>query len=546
MIVRFRDSKLIVETANVSLKNYPLDWIEGLKHLAVDEISRQLFGIPYEEIRDWEFTTQGQNFSNIRNIQYKKRNYAFNHVTNDGDLSGIASEKSFFWRGIYYPDIGSAGRLGGGSAKGHGTGRQPGFLNYRDLSGAYKADLVAKDMTASLVDSSINVVFPFTLQVPPPPVTLDHLQRNGLKAVFSLGGPNGGQPLPSTVVGVGPISNLGSTWYNYPDKYVNEYHAPGESFELTKVLHLANSHQAVIGILQQDEPVYTEVFDRRYNFVKSLTNKPVFCTYNWGNFYASSSPEYRALRSSRIRPIARVTDIYSNDLYIHTPARGSFREFGDPQSNIWRLVDRHRAEIAELTTELGNFTKPVWMTLQGFGKATVAQPDVPLVPDPEFMFAQIWGAVCLGASCIAIYLMHTAASDASNFKRRSSDRNAPLIQGISPLGPNKDTWNGMAKAYRLIEKYEKILLTETIEVSVSSNEFVIILIKEHKKRFFLFCLNCFRENHTATIAFDVLPGSVWRWRNLRTSEAYALTTGTAELRFSPFELKIIEVESAQS
>lgn len=544
MIVRLQGSKPVVDEKNVILKNYPLNWIEGLQKYSVDEISQKIFGTPYSQLMEWEFTTLEPNLSFKKQVNYKRRKYSWTHVTKSGIRSNYIDRDSHIWRGIYYPDIGAAGRFGGANEAGPGNGRHPGFLNYRDRFGKYRRDLVSPDMTSSLIDSAINLVFPSTLQVPPPLVTLDHFEKNGIKVVYSLGGPKGGQPLSRNMVGIGKTSKLGSTWYNHPNAYVNNRHAPGETFRLIEALKRGNSHPAVIAFLQQDEPVYTNIYSERYEIIKEWTSKPVFCTFNWGDFYASKSPLYQSLRKKRIRPIARVTDIYSNDLYIFRNRPKSFKNFGDPKSNIWRLIDRHRAEIEELRSELRDFDKPVWMTLQGFGIATSGKPDAPVIPDPKFMFAQIWGAICLGATGIALYLMHNASSDASNFKRRSKNPRAPLIQGISPIGPNGEAWFAMKYAYQLIEKYEHILLTETIEVPLCKDGHIVTLLKEYQGKFYIFCLNCFRDEHITSLAFNVLPGKAWEWKDLRSNMSFKLSRGVEIFRFSPFELKIIEVASA--
>jgi len=554
MIVRYLNSKLVVEQKNVMLKNYPLDWIEGLEKFSVNDISHKLFGIPYDELNEWQFITPDTSRSitnkrtfKTRTIFYKRRSYIWNHVTENGVIANKVGKHSRFWRGIYFPDLGINGRLGGAKNNKPGTGKHPNFLKYHTSSGDVKTDVSSTDMTSSLIEAAINLIYHFTLEVPPTNITLDHLQQNGLKLVYNLGGPRGGQPLTHSIFGIGETSEQGSTWFNYPKLYVNNYHAPGESFNLLKEISVADTHPTVIAILQQDEPVYTEIFKERFDLIKTLTRKPVFCTYNWGDFYNSPSLRYKMFRSKRIRPIAHVTDIYSNDLYIYTPNKKSFKNFGDPQSNIWRLVDRHRVEISELEKELGSFMKPVWMTVQGYGFATESKPEIPLVPDPDFMFAQIWGAVCLGATAVATYLMHTASSDVTNLNRRAKDKNAPLVHGISPIGPGKDSWYAMAKAYKLIEQYENILLTETIFVSVCEDGHVVTLLKEVHEKYYIFALNCFRDNYEILFSFDVLPGNRWQWKNLQdnklSSVAFIQSTGSEKMRFSAFELKIIEVQS---
>lgn len=544
MNVSYHESKLVVDPPSIVVRNYPLHWIEGFRDASIDEISLTLFGRPYSEMKGWEFVTnRGQKFYSAQTITYGRLSYRWKHVTAQGTIATQYGPDSRIWRGIYYADLGVYGRLGGGAKSHPGSGRNSNFLNYRDENGKVCSDLNATNTMGDILRAHVNLLFPFTVQVPPPQVTLDYLQDHGLKSVFSLGGPKGGQPLSPKTIGTGSTSKLGSVWYNHPGPYINERHAPGEKFHLLNEVERADKHPAVLAIQQQDEPVYTDVYNDRYNLIKSLTRKPLFAVVNWGAFYNSSSPVMKAVRKKRLYPFAHVTDIYCSDPYIWTSDQSSsFRKFGDYRSNIWRLVDRHRAEIAELSAALKyQYEEPRWLVLQGHGKGSKELPDDVSLPDPAFMHAQIWGAVCLGATGIAIHLQHTAASIASNRNRRSSNPRAPLINGIAPYGPHADTWEAMSDAYRLIEKYEEILVRESIAVECVENHHILAVIKEMENRFFMFLLNAYREVVKTKVNFTVLPGKRYLFQDLFAAGPAKVSDGGEIFSFAPFELKILEI-----
>lgn len=543
MQVTWKNGNLLVEPAGVSVENFPLDWIDGFSSKTLDEISMTLFSKSYGEVKTWRFRTDSVEKTRIENAHYTRREYAWRHLCRDGVIRLQSGKQSVFWRGIYYPDLGIYGRLGGATSRGVGSGSHPNFLSAVETIG--RPNLTAKDTVMELILASINLVFPHTLVAPVPIITLDHLDQNGIKAIFTVGGPDGGQPLPPDTIGIGTLSSLGSPWYNHPEPYENPYHAPGERFFLLPEVKKADFHPAVIAIQQQDEPAYTSVYEDRFHLIKANTGKAVFCTYNWGAFYDAASPLYKLVRGKRIRPIANVTDIYCSDLYGYTPEEtSSFREFGPHRETVWTLVDRHRAEVEELSAELGRpFYKPRWLVLQGYGRATKNRPDQPIVPDPQYMFAQIWAAVCLGCTGVAIYLQHTAGSEASNARLRAKDPKAPLIEGIAPGGTNADVWQAMADAYKLIERYEPILLEESIGVNLSEPKKVLTLLKQKGATFYIFALNCYREKITTEIFFYLLPGKNWRWRNGRSAtKEFHTVEGPGTFSFEPFELKIFEVE----
>jgi hypothetical protein len=543
MKVTFQSGKLIVDPSNIVLQNYPLDWINGFDGADVDFISQAIFGKPYKEMKNWEFlTTQGPGRQTRRVIRYGRRSYEWKHVTDNGAIAKQKQPVSRIWRGVYYSDLGRYGRLGGARGKNPGKGRNPNFLNYRDTAGNLKTDLMARDTMDALLAANVNFLFPFTMLVPPPDVTLDFLESKGVKAIFSVSGPKSGQPLPKTMIGIGETSSIGSVWYNYPGPYVNDRHAPGETFYLKAEIQRAQAHNAVIAVLQQDEPVYTDILGERYRLIKALTHKPVFSTCNWGEFYNSRSPAMRMVREQRLSPFAEASDIYCSDPYIWSPSTREFKDFGDYRSNVWRLVDRHRAEIRLFEKTRGClYDKPRWIVLQGFGSGTPEKPDTVSLPDPSFMFAQIWTAICLGATGLAIYLQHTAASDASNLGRRAADPKAPLIEGISPYGPHADVWASMADAYRYIARFEKVLMEETIEIQIASDSRILTMIKQMDNGFLIFAVNTYRESIECDFDFSVLPSARFLWNDVFQVGLTSVADGPVPIKFSPFQLRCLKV-----
>lgn len=548
MRVKWSENKIIVEPSGVEVVNYPLDWIEGLEEFSPDEASRLIFQKPYAELESWCFRTSIEGSSVSKKISYGKRNYAWNHLQEDGGIGNTyIPGKSFFWRGVYFPDLGIYGRLGGAHGKRLGSGRFGNLLNYRNPDGSSNQSLRSRNTTQQLLDSHINFIIPGYLFTPPTDVTLHYLHNVGLKAIFNLGGPKGGQPLPKGTVGIGKLSDLGSVWYNHPKAYVNEYHAPGEKFYLTEQLSLANKYSSVIAIQQQDEPRYTDTYKERYNLIKEHTRKAVFCTFNWGTFYNSNRLRYKIKGSKIIRPIALVTDIYCSNLYIyHVANKYALRDFGDSKSNVWRLVDRHRTEVEELSKELGrSFDKPRWLVLQGYGSRS-QKTQGRVVPDPDFMRAQIWATVCLGVTGIAIYLQHTTGSEASMHRIMLKNPDGFWHEGIAPYGPNADTWQAMAEAYKGIARYENALLQETIDVAISSDERILTLLKQDGRKFYLFTVNTYRKEMSAIFDFTVFPGSKLLLANSVSGfKAGSTIEGERHIYYRPFEVKMFELERIQ-
>ena len=287
-----------------------------------------------------------------------------------------------------------------------------------------------------------------------------------------------------------------------------------------------------------------------FDLIKEHTDKAVFCCFNWGVFYNSTFPVYRLLRKSIIHPIASVTDIYVSDLYVHVKNykyfNRCFRDFGDPTSNVWRIVDRHRAETEELSKGLGQtFDKPRWLVLDGYGpRSRNIQGRV--VPDPDFMRAQIWAAVCLGVTGISIYLQHAASSEASKHRILDKNPNGIWHEGIAPDGPNADTWQAMADAYRFIARYEKALLQETIDVAISSDERILTLLKQDGRKFYLFTVNTYRRDISAIFDFAIFPGSkVFIVNSISGLKAGSIIEGERRMYYHPFEVKILELESVK-
>jgi hypothetical protein len=248
-----------------------------------------------------------------------------------------------------------------------------------------------------------------------------------------------------------------------------------------------------------------------------------------------------------INSISRVTDIHVSDPYLYTKNPDSnffrtFRDFGNPTNTIFHLIDRIKSEIIEFKAETNDEqTKPLWLVLQGYGEVSDHPSHNLHIPDADYMYAQIWGAICLGATGIFIYSQHNAGTEA--YKRRAlySNSNSPLYEGVSHAN-HVQTWNAISRAYRLIKMYESVLLQETVSIEISNDERIITLTKALDDNIFIFSLNTYRKTLNVELELWVLPHSAVL-RILPDGEVISIgqNNNALSMTYQPFELNVFKL-----
>lgn len=541
MRVEFVNNKLKLKN-NFSLHNYPLHWIKNCEAMDVEDIAKLIFNESSNKLKEWKFSS-----SNVMgDVRYGVCTYVNNHIARTSQISSFYNRDSMFLRGIYYADLGKYGRLGGASARGVGKGVNETFLKFKGKT------FKSFDTRKYLIESKINVVFPFTLHAPAPDVTIRHLfggddglETNRIYTIFSLSGPHSGQPLQSGR-GQGRASSVGSIWYNHPNEYRNPRHAGLEIFSLDRELQRAEKPPGVLAILMQDEPVFTEEFKEKYLYIKKKTRKIVFSTYNWGAYYGSKDSFYKKKRIDVLAPFAQYSDLYMNVLYSFTPKKHDFDDVDHPEDTTLHLKKRLEEEkyIIESSYESATglkYDKPFCTVLQGFGTTSRKDINFPIMPDPDYMRAQIWTAVCCDYVGISFFAQANESNKVSLLISRERDPVYPNIEGISPFSNDSSPWYAMAENFRLISKFESVLLSNVVHIyGLLSNEKIAYTLREHDGFIYLFMINMFRATESASIFFHFLRGDFWSVADVLKGIRFSCS-GTKSISFSKFELKIYQI-----
>lgn len=551
MRVELVNKKLKVRN-NFSLVNYPLHWIKNCEAMEVEGIARLIFNEPYSKLEQWEFSSSDVIRTKGVTVRYGVCAYVNNHISRMSQINSVYNKDSIFLRGIYYSDLGKYGRLGGASTRGVGKEVNKTFLKFKNSTDELVYESV--DTRQHLIESKINVVFPFTLHVPAPEVTINHLYGGHIHTIFSLSGPHSGQPL-SNRKGLGETSSLGSIWYNKRG-YINPRHAGGETFYLDSELRRAENSLGVLAILMQDEPFFTDIFKEKYLYIKEKTKKIVFSAYNWGAYYGSKDPFYNEKRIDVISPFAQYSDLYMNVLYSFTPRRYDFDAVDRPQDTTIHLKKRLEEEkrIIESSYESATgfkYNKPFCTVLQGFGTASRVDIEIPVMPDYDYMRAQIWTAICCDYVGISFFAQGNYSNEVSWLVKREKEA-APLkTEGMFPplrdkagrlIQKDLEPWYGMAENFRLISGLEPVLLSNIVHIhGLVSSEKIAYTLREHGDFIYLFMINMFRATESASIFFHFLRGDSWKVVDVLRGGSFSCS-GTKSVFFSKFELKIYRIE----